>query len=58
MGKPSIVKYKDQDVDPEKLRRLLKIKKRQGIAMEISMDVGSEDIETLSGHALQCGNRM
>jgi len=58
MGKSSLVKYKGQDVDPGKLRRLSKIKRRQDIKMEIFMAAECGDIEALSGHALQCGNRM
>jgi len=58
MGKSSLVKYKGQNVDPGKMRRLLKTKRRQEISLEIFMDAGYGDIEALSGHALQCGNRM
>jgi hypothetical protein len=58
MGKSSLVKYKDQAVDPGKLRRLLKTKRRQDVKMEIFMGAGCGDIEELSGHALQCGNMM
>jgi len=45
-------------VDPGKMRRLLKTKRRQEISLETFMDAGYGDIEALSGHALQCGNRM
>jgi hypothetical protein len=58
MGKSSLVKYKGQNVDPEKLRRLLKTKRRREVKMEILMGAGYVDIESLSGHALQCGNMM
>lgn len=58
MGKSSLVKYKGQDVDPGKIRRLVKTKRRQDIKMEIFMTAECGDIESLSGHALQCGNRM
>jgi hypothetical protein len=45
-------------VDPGKLRRLLKTKRRQEVKMEIFMTAECGDIDALSGHALQCGNRM
>lgn len=58
MGKSSLVKYKGQDVDPGKLRRLAKTKRRQDIRMEIFMSPECGDNESLSGHSLQYGNRM
>jgi hypothetical protein len=58
MGKSSIVKWKGQDVEPRKLRRQLKIKMRGEIKMDVFLGAGRGDIEALSGHALQCGNRV
>jgi hypothetical protein len=58
MGKSSIVKWKGQDVEPRKLRRQLKTRMRREIKMEVFPGAGHGDIEALSGHALQCGNRV
>jgi hypothetical protein len=58
MGKSSIAKWKGQDVEPRKLRRLLKTKARQEIRMKVFLGAGRVDIEALTGHALQCGNRV
>lgn len=58
LGKSSLVTYKGQDVDPGKFRRLVKTKKRQSVGMGTFMGPGFVDIESLSGHALQCGNMV
>lgn len=55
LGGSSSVTWKGQDVDPGKMHRLVRTKRRQEIKLDILIGVGFADIEALSGHALQCG---
>jgi hypothetical protein len=58
LGKATKVKYKGQDLDSKKLRRFAKVKARQDKLKAAELSVVFKGIESLHGHALQCGNRM
>ncbi|PVH82419.1 hypothetical protein DL98DRAFT_586407 [Cadophora sp. DSE1049] len=58
LGKSSVVLYKDRPVENKTIRRYLKDQARREIAIGPSMINGTSDLEFLSGHALQCGNRV
>jgi hypothetical protein len=56
LGKSSLVEYKGQEVDKLQLRRYMKTKARKDLTTV--MVIRNGDIDKLSGHGLQCGNRM
>jgi hypothetical protein len=56
-GKSSLVKRQDKIEDP-KVRRYMKEQARREISIWASGISESVGVENLSGHALQCGNRV
>src|SRR5947207_6683156 len=56
-GKSSVVLHNGKEVDTKKIRRYMKEQGRREISIWSSISTGAVDIENLSGHALQCGNR-
>jgi hypothetical protein len=56
-GKSSVILHHGK-VEVQKMRRHLKAQIRRDKSMLWSIYSGSTDIENLSGHALQCGNRV
>jgi hypothetical protein len=56
-GKSSVLIYNGKDENP-KMRRYMKEQARRDIAIRSGISDGAVDIEELSGHALQCGNRV
>ena len=56
-GKSSLVKRQNK-IEDSKVRRYLKEQARRDIAIWASIGAESVGIENLSGHALQCGNRV
>jgi hypothetical protein len=56
-GKPSVVKHQGK-VEVQKVRRYMKEQARRDISIWTSISSGPVDVENLSGHALQCGNRV
>ena len=57
-GKSSVVLHNGKEVDTKKIRRYMKEQGRREIAIWSSISTGAVGIENLSGHALQCGNRV
>lgn len=56
-GKDSVVMYNGK-VENQKMRRYMKEQARRDISIWSGINDGAVDIEELSGHALQCGNRV
>ena len=56
-GKSSVVLHKGK-VEDQKVRRYMKEQARRDISIWTSISTGAVDVENLSGHALQCGNRV
>jgi hypothetical protein len=56
-GKSSVVLHNGKDQD-HKMRRFFKERARGDVSLQACINSGSFDIEDLSGHALQCGNRV
>lgn len=56
-GKSSVVLHNGK-VENQKIRRYMKEQMRRDISIWTSISNGTVDIENLSGHALQCGNRV
>ncbi len=56
-GKSSVVLHHGK-VEVEKVRRYLKEQARRDISIWTSISSGAVDIENMTGHALQCGNRV
>jgi hypothetical protein len=56
-GKSSVVLHNGK-VEVQKIRRYLKERARREISIWTSMSNGTVDVGNLSGHALQCGNRV
>jgi hypothetical protein len=57
-GKSSVVLQNGKEVEHKKMRRYMKEQGRREMAIWLSISNGPVDIENLSGHALQCGNRV
>jgi hypothetical protein len=56
-GKSSVVLHNGK-LENHKIRRFMKERAREDISIWTSISNGVIDIENLSGHALQCGNRV
>lgn len=56
-GKSSVVLH-NGNVENRKMRRYMKEQARKDISIWVGISVGAVDLEELSGHALQCGNRV
>jgi hypothetical protein len=56
-GKSSVVRHQGK-VEVKKVRRYMKEQARRDISIWTSISSGPVDVENLSGHALQCGNRV
>lgn len=56
-GKSSVVLHNGK-VEVQKIRRYMKEQARRDISIWTSISNMAVDIENLSGHALQCGNRV
>jgi hypothetical protein len=57
-GKSSVVLHHGKEVEEKKIRRYIKERGRRQIVLGPSIGNGPIHIENLSGHALQCGNRV
>ncbi|CZR53627.1 uncharacterized protein PAC_03507 [Phialocephala subalpina] len=56
-GKSSVVLHNGQ-VENKKMRRYMKEQTRKDMSLWTGISVEAVDLEELSGHALQCGNRV
>lgn len=56
-GKLSVVRHQGK-VEVQKVRRYMKEQARRDISIRASISSEPVDVENLSGHALQCGNRV
>lgn len=56
-GKSSVVLHNGK-VEVQKIRRHMKEQARRDMSKWTSISTVAVDIENLSGHALQCGNRV
>lgn len=56
-GKSSTVLHNGMD-ENHKIRRHMKKRARNAVSMQTGITSGPFDLDNLSGHALQCGNRV
>lgn len=56
-GKSSVVLHNGK-AEVQKIRRYMKEQARRDISIRTTISNGAVDIESLFGHALQCGNRV
>jgi hypothetical protein len=56
-GKSSVVLHKGK-VEVQKIRRYMKEQARRDISIFVNKSNEAVSVENLSGHALQCGNRV